>query len=219
MPIIKYRTLAEKKEAQRLRKAKYDKSTKGKAAKKRYSQSKKGKLTHKKSRIKRKNKLLAYQRKWRRTPKGKLSVEKYNRSEKKYIYTKKYRKTIKGKIVTKKSRQKSWKKTKKDPTKYLISQMRKGIYKALKKRQEIKLSRTLNLLGCSAQKLRSHLEKRFKPGMNWSNYGINGWHVDHIVPIDFFNLKNLKEQKKCFNYKNLQPLWAKENIIKSNKII
>ena len=200
-----------------MQKSKYDRSLKGKAAKKRYGQSKKGKLAHKKSRVKRKKKLLKYQTEWRKTPKGKASVQKWNRSKYKYLYTKKYRKTKKGLVVTKTSRKKSWIKIKKDPTKLLISQMRKGIYKALKKKYSIKKAKTISLIGCSAEKLRKHLEDQFKTGMNWNNYGIKGWHVDHIVPIDSFNLKDLKQQKICFNYKNLQPLWARENIIKSNK--
>ena len=55
--------------------------------------------------------------------------------------------------------------------------------------------------------------------MSWSNYGIHGWHIDHVIPCSKFNLKNLDEQNKCFNYQNLQPLWAEENIKKSNKLI
>ena len=59
--------------------------------------------------------------------------------------------------------------------------------------------------------------KRFKEGMSWRNYGFYGWHIDHIKPVSKFNLLDQKQQKKCFNYKNLQPLWAKENFLKSNK--
>jgi len=44
------------------------------------------------------------------------------------------------------------------------------------------------------------------------------WHIDHIVPCTVFDLKNLNEQKKCFHYTNLQPLWAIDNIKKGNRI-
>lgn len=67
--------------------------------------------------------------------------------------------------------------------------------------------------------LQKHLEKQFKDGMSWENYG--EWHIDHIIPISFFNIQdtNSDDFKKCWSLQNLQPLWAKDNIKKSNKII
>ena len=53
--------------------------------------------------------------------------------------------------------------------------------------------------------------------MSWKNHGLNGWHIDHIKPVSKYNLLDPEEQKKCFHYTNLQPLWAIENIRKSNK--
>jgi hypothetical protein len=47
--------------------------------------------------------------------------------------------------------------------------------------------------------------------MSWENYGLGGWEIDHIIPCVKFNMTKLEEQKACFNYKNLQPLWASEN--------
>lgn len=73
---------------------------------------------------------------------------------------------------------------------------------------------TLVMLGCSANYLRLHLESLWKPGMSWDNYGINGWHVDHIRPCASFNLSERQQQLMCFHYSNLQPLWAAENIAK-----
>jgi len=55
----------------------------------------------------------------------------------------------------------------------------------------------------------------FLENMSWDNYG--NWHIDHIIPISSFNLENVEEQKICFNYKNTQPLWAIDNLKKSNK--
>jgi hypothetical protein len=86
-------------------------------------------------------------------------------------------------------------------------------------RQNSKKSRTLELLGCSIEQLREHLEKQFKSGMNWDNYGRGGWHIDHIRPCSSFDLSQKEEQAKCFNYTNLQPLWAKENLEKRDKIL
>ena len=70
------------------------------------------------------------------------------------------------------------------------------------------------LLGCTPKELKSYIELKWKPGMNWENYSLRGWHIDHIIPLS--NAKNEEDLKKLCHYKNLQPLWAKENIQKSN---
>lgn len=73
---------------------------------------------------------------------------------------------------------------------------------------------TQELIGCSHQRLKAHLESQFKPGMTWKNYG--KWHVDHIRPCASFNdLTEMSQQKDCFHYSNLQPLWASENMSKN----
>lgn len=89
-----------------------------------------------------------------------------------------------------------------------------------------KLSATMKLVGCSIECLKQHLEKQFKFGMSWANYGTgwNGkgmqeWHIDHIIPCASFDLSQPEEQKKCFHYTNLQPLWAEENWSKGSKIL
>jgi len=79
-----------------------------------------------------------------------------------------------------------------------------------------KLSTTMKLVGCSIEKLKKHLERRFTKGMNWTNYG--KWHVDHIKPCASFDLSKPSQQRKCFHYTNLQPLWAKENLSKGKNI-
>jgi hypothetical protein len=86
-------------------------------------------------------------------------------------------------------------------------------------KQDIKSNNTINLIGCSIEQLKQHLEQQFKPGMTWKNYTFKGWHIDHIIPCSKFNMTKEEEQKKCFHYSNLQPLWAKENLSKGNKII
>lgn len=99
----------------------------------------------------------------------------------------------------------------------LTCNLRKRIYAALVR--NIKSAHTIELIGCSVEFLKQHLEKQFKKGMNWKNYGRNGWVVDHIIPCASFNLSKSSEQKKCFNYTNLQPLWDKDNCSKRDKII
>lgn len=78
-------------------------------------------------------------------------------------------------------------------------------------------SRTVDFIGCSIDELKCHLESKFQDGMSWDNYGLHGWHVDHIRPCTSFDLSKKEEQQKCFHYTNLQPLWAIDNIKKSNK--
>ena len=53
--------------------------------------------------------------------------------------------------------------------------------------------------------------------MTWDNHG--KWHIDHIKPCASFDLLHKKQQRKCFYYKNLQPLWAQENLSKGAKIV
>lgn len=91
---------------------------------------------------------------------------------------------------------------------------RNRIYCALK--DNVKSNTTENLLGCSINKLKQYLEEQFKEGMNWDNYG--EWHVDHIKPCASFDLTDKEQQKECFHYTNLQPLWAEENYKKHAKI-
>jgi hypothetical protein len=55
--------------------------------------------------------------------------------------------------------------------------------------------------------------------MSWENHGTYGWHIDHIIPCDAFDFTKIEEQKKCFHYTNLQPLWREDNLKKSNKIL
>lgn len=95
----------------------------------------------------------------------------------------------------------------------LLQRCRKRLYEAVK--GNIKSKRTMELIGCSVEHLMKHLESQFQNGMTWENYG--EWHVDHIKPCALYDFSDEKQQKECFNYKNLQPLWAKENLRKSAK--
>jgi hypothetical protein len=74
------------------------------------------------------------------------------------------------------------------------------------------------MVGYSAEQLKEHLEKQFKDGMNWENYG--EWHVDHIKPISSFIFETCDDEqfKVCWSLENLQPMWGIENIKKGNKI-
>ena len=71
--------------------------------------------------------------------------------------------------------------------------------------------------GCTMDELKTYLESKFLPGMTWDNYGKDGWHVDHINPIENFDLSKEDEVKKACHYTNLLPRWASDNHKKSNK--
>lgn len=73
--------------------------------------------------------------------------------------------------------------------------------------------------GCSVDFLKTYIESKFTVGMNWTNWGNNGWHLDHIIPLCSFNLENREEFLKAVHYTNLQPLWAKDNLRKGAKLI
>ena len=108
-------------------------------------------------------------------------------------------------------------KTKIDINFKLAKNLRSRILKALK--GIAKSKKTLKLLGCTIKELKHHLESQFTEGMSWDNHNYYGWHVDHIKPCASFDLTDPKQQEICFNYKNLQPLWAVDNIRKSDKIL
>ena len=91
------------------------------------------------------------------------------------------------------------------------SRIRQAIIKGFKS------GKTLELLGVKdMQIVILHLQKSFQEGMSWDNYG--EWHIDHIIPCASFDLTKQSEQKKCFHYTNLQPLWAKDNLSKGCRL-
>jgi hypothetical protein len=96
----------------------------------------------------------------------------------------------------------------------LRSSLRSRILNFLKSVNTKKTNKTLEIVGCTPQFLKEYLEKQFTHGMSWSNYG--EWHIDHIIPLS--STKNKEEIYKLCHYSNLQPLWAKDNLIKSNKV-
>jgi hypothetical protein len=76
-----------------------------------------------------------------------------------------------------------------------------------------KTNKTLEIVGCTSQFLKEYLENQFTGEMSWDNYG--KWHIDHIIPLS--SAKNKEDTYKLCHYTNLQPLWAKDNLVKSNK--
>ena len=125
-------------------------------------------------------------------------------------YRKKYRTTHRNKLNDYFKNQ-----LRKNPTSRLLQNMRTRIWGSL--RGKSKSNKTKEIIGCSIEYLWSHLESMFSDGMTRENYG--KWHVDHIKPCASFDLSDPEQQRECFNYKNLQPLWAEDNLKKWCRII
>jgi hypothetical protein len=95
--------------------------------------------------------------------------------------------------------------------------IRNRIRTFLKLKNLTKTNKTFDIVGCSPEFLKEHLEQQFTEGMSWGNQGLYGWHIDHKIPLSSSNTE--EEIYKLCHYTNLQPLWAEDNLKKSNKII
>ena len=139
--------------------------------------------------------------KWRQN-----NREKHNATSRKYRKRPGYKKRFNA-----------WRKkrNKTDPQFNLANRLRKRLWHALK--GKTKSASTMTLLGCSIIHLQDYLAMRFKPEMTWENHGT--WHIDHMMPCASFDLEDPEQQRQCFHYTNLQPMWASENQSKGDKVI
>lgn len=96
----------------------------------------------------------------------------------------------------------------------IVERLRIRLWTALKLVGARKVDATMAIAGCSREQLRAHFEAKFQPGMSWENYGAHGWHIDHVRPCATFDLTDPEQQRACFHYSNLQPLWARDNLAK-----
>jgi len=180
------------------------------------------------------NQLLAA-KKWREKNKKKVAVLIHKwylkNKEKRHLYNLKYNTLYKDE--RKKQKQEWYKENREDVLKQKES-IKKDRNKENKKRRKIdinfkiklnlrtrlhhalqnnyKSKKTLELLGCSIEFLKKHLESKFTEQMNWDNYGTYGWHIDHVKQCALFDLSKPEEQKECFHYSNLRPLWFTDNL-------
>ena len=154
-----------------------------------WSKTEEGQKSIKASRLKNRDQLLKYQTERRNKPGYREYFRKY------------YKNWINKKLKT-------------DPHFKLKQALSHRIWGALK--GQVKSKRTMELLGCTIDELWIHMESKFTEVMTKENYG--KWHVDHIMPCASFDLTDPEQQAKCFHYTNLQPLWALDNIKKSNRV-
>lgn len=100
-------------------------------------------------------------------------------------------------------------------TSYRIAHvLRTRLLHALKNNQ--KVGSAVSDLGCTIPELRTYLEARFTAGMTWDNWTTDGWHLDHIRPLASFDLTDREQLLAACNYRNLQPMWAQENLRKGS---
>ena len=93
--------------------------------------------------------------------------------------------------------------------------LRRQLHHFIKRMGETKTGRTEELLGYTAEELKTHLESLFKDGMTWANQG--EWHIDHRIPQSWFT--SIDQLKECFALSNLKPEWGSWNISKGNRFI
>jgi len=131
-----------------------------------------------------------YKKQYKKGNKRRFQKEEYREYRKKYCY-KKYHNDIQHKLK---------------------QNIRNRINSALNGTK--KMYNSKEILGCTIKEFKEHLEEQFEEGMNWDNWSIHGWHIDHIKPCASFDLTDSEQQKECFHYTNTQPLWAKDNLAK-----
>lgn len=103
-----------------------------------------------------------------------------------------------------------------DPLFNLTVKLRRRIDTALRTRYEgkVKSDSAINLLGCTFSHFKEHIEQQFTDGMTWEKCFNGEIHLDHVVPCAAFDLSDPEQQRVCFGYQNIQPLWACDNLSK-----
>jgi hypothetical protein len=154
-----------------------------------------------------------YNKKFRKTDKYKIYQREYRLKNRDKIkeYKKEYRKTDKAKTY-RKNYQRNKRKT--DMWFKFKSRLRSLITHSIKGRGFTKKSKTFQIIGCSFEEARTLMDKKFTDGMTWDNHG--EWHIDHIIPMS--TAKTEEEAVRLNHISNLQPLWATDNLHKSDKL-
>jgi hypothetical protein len=189
-----------------------------------------------------KNKLLVKQKDWTTSnkEKRKIYIKDWNASNK--VKRKVYYESNKNKIKVKqkvynnnnrekiKLQKKAYREINKDKlNSYVKNKRKKNIQYKLRHNLRTRLGDSIRGkqksgsavkdLGCTVEQLKQYLESKFQPGMTWDNWTTDGWHIDHIKPLSSFDLTDRKQLLEACHYTNLQPLWAKDNLSKSDILI
>lgn len=223
--------------------AKYERSEEGKRERARYNNTEEGKqrIARYNNTEKAKQRRARYSTKYNKSEIAKQRRAKYNKSKKgkliragygKLDYLKRkdspeYQKRKKATLTAwhKKNKEhfRIWHRTynkrrkSKDPSFKIQIYLRSRINQVLKNQKAKKYYHFNEVIGCSPKELKDYLERKFRRGMSWENYSLKIWHIDHIIACSKFDLTKEEEQRKCFHFSNLQPLWAKHNLQKGSR--
>ena len=148
--------------------------------------------------LKNREKRIKYQREYRST-----HQKAHRESNRKYYFKNKER-------LSKNNTRNAKERRKTNPSLRILDSLRSRMLQALKGKN--KSASTMELLGCTPDELRKHLEAQFEPWMTWENHGL--WDIDHIKACAKFNLTDPDQQRACFNWSNLQPMEHIANIKK-----
>lgn len=145
------------------------------------------------------------------------TIEKQKIRSKKYYDSHKlerYQARLKRRELRNFTERKRYKRIKNDLQYKISKNLRTRLYLAI--RQNWKTGSAVKDLGCTIPELKIHLEKNFKEGMSWENIGV--WHIDHKIPLASFDLTKRSQLLKAVHFSNLQPLWWRDNLLKSNSL-
>ena len=169
----------------------------------------------------------AYRKAWREVNKDKAKSYRDVNKDRIKAYKKAYREANKDRI---KEKDKIYYESNKDKIfSYYKNRLKTDIQYKLRHNLRARLKLAINNnqkigsavkdLGCTISELKSYLESKFSSGMTWDNWALDGWHIDHIKPLVGFDLTDRNQLLEACHYTNLQPLWATDNLIKSDKVI
>lgn len=150
---------------------------------------------------------------WQTANRAKRNAQRReNYRRKKFGVNRKPRQTYKQRKVYLRKYQRKYRRERRrsDPTYRLLDNLRSRVWYALKGNS--KSAATEKLLGICADECRKYIEGLFTEGMSWDS----NIHIDHIVPCASFDLSDPEQQRRCFHYTNLQPLWVRDNLEKSD---
>ena len=162
--------------------------------------------------LKNKEKKIEYQKEYKLKNKEQLQDNYFKNAE----YIKEQHKEYRRRPETKELRRNYYTNKYKTDINFRLSVLcRSRILKALKGNS--KSASTMELIGCTPNELRRHMESLFEPWMTWENQGLGGWDIEHKKAMSNFNLIDPAQQRACCNWNNLQPMEHIQNIKKGKK--